>query len=334
MRAWIVFISLLALLITGCFKEDEPMPPSSIKTTTIEMTQDYLYQSYFDLGSGEVVSVNEKNVWDLGFSCGDSSWQIILNTSGFMLAANTGIKDFELVSDTTGLNWRFDKSDGNPDSTAIGKWLSINGGDTIYSGHVYIIHRGYDHLGNFRGLRKIVFQKADLLAYTFRYANLDGSNMHEFIIHKNDDLNYTFFSFDGEGEELFLEPPRNSWDILFTQYTTLLYTNEGDPYPYLLTGVLLNYGEVEVATDTITPFQDINLDLALNMQYSNKLDAIGYNWKYLEGDINTGNFIYKVNTHWNYIIRNRNGVYFKLHFTRFYNDEGEKGYPTFEFKSL
>jgi len=139
-------------MLSSCFKEDDPMPAFPEQTTTIEMGNYYLYQSHFNLAGNEQVRINEKNDYDLGFECNDSSWHIILNTAAFMFAGNSGSIDFEAVTDTTGFDWRFDKSDGNPDSTAIGNWISITGTDTIYTNHVYVLNRGYDHLGNLRGL--------------------------------------------------------------------------------------------------------------------------------------------------------------------------------------
>jgi hypothetical protein len=337
----IIFHSILFMfLLTSCFKEDEAMPVSPEKETTIELNQYYQFRSYFDLGKGEQVTSYDRNLWDLGFETGDSSWHVILNTSEFMMAARTGLTNLASVTDTTGLDWNYDKSDGNPDSTAVGKWFSIQGSDTIYSNEVYIIDRGISHLGVYRGFKKIIFSKVSKEQYQIKYADLNGENEFDFTIDKDPLVNYTFFSFEGEGSQMILEPPAIDWDLLFTQYTTLLYTSEGDPYPYLLNGVLINYNKVEVAIDSVTTFESIDFNHALTLQFSYHQDAIGYEWKYLEGDpTGGGGYYYKVRPNdeypnWTYIIRNRNGVMFKLKFTRFYNDTGDKGYPTFAFKVL
>lgn len=331
----LIYIIGIVLVLSSCFKEDEPMPAFTEKTTTIEMTEYYRYQVYFDLGTDSIVSSNDKSIWDLEFECADSSWHILLNTSAFMMAGNTGLKEFDAVNDTTGLDWRFDKSDGNPDSTAIGSWFEMNGSDTIYTNHVYIINRGWNHVGIPRGIKKIVFTEVNDAGYHFKYANLDGSEMNEYFIARDFERNYINFSFDNEGQTLELEPLANEWDILFTMYTTLLYTNEGDPYPYVLTGVLSNYKTVEVAIDSISTYEEIDLNYAKSLELSEKKDAIGYDWKYLEGDPTTGgSFYYAVRDNWTYVIKNRNGVYFKLRFIRFYNEQGEKGYPTFTYQVL
>lgn len=331
----ILYLLSFLLVLSSCFKEDDPMPPFTEKTTTIEMTEYYQYQVYFDLGTDSILTSVDKNIWDLEFECADSSWHILLNTSAFMYAGNTGQKEFDLVNDTTGLDWRYDKSNGNPDSTAIGSWFELNGNDTIYPNHVYIIDRGLTHLGVFRGLKKIVFTEVNGAGYHFKYANLDGSELTEFFIARDFDRNYIQFSFDNGGERMQLEPLKDDWDILFTMYTTLLYTNEGDPYPYVLTGVLSNYNLVSVATDSTMAFDNIDLDYAKSLDISTNKDAVGYEWKYLDGDPSSGgSFSYQVHDDWTYVIKNRNGVYFKLRFIRFYNEVGVKGYPTFTYQVL
>jgi len=333
MKKQLIYIAGLAILLSSCFKEDDPLPPPSVQTTTIEMNQYYLYQVYFDLNNNQEIASNEKNDWDLGFESMDSSWHITLNTSAFMVAANTEEKDFEAVTDTTGLTWKFDKSDGNPDSTAIGNWVDIEGNDTVYTNYVYVLNRGYDHLGNVRGLKKIVFLRVDSESYTCKYADLNGENEKEYTIFKADSVRNVQFSFDDNGQTFNFEPPTVTWDLLFTQYTTLLFTDDGEPYPYLVTGVLTNYELVEVAMDS-TNYEDITIDDALSMEYSLNKDAVGYDWKDLVGDVNSGNVYYEIVEGRNYIIRNRLGLYYKLRFTNFYNETGDKGYPSFEYLLL
>ena len=327
----------LPLIMISCFKEDELVQPydrGDVVVKTIEMTQYYTNQIYFDLEKGEEVSVNNKNEWDLGFDCSEEGSHIILNTSAFMVAANSGLTDFEQVFDTTGLQWKFDKSDGNLDSTAIDSWFTIEQNDTIYLGYVYVINRGYTDLGTLRGLKKIQFNKLADETYYFRFANLDGSDAHDFTVQKDQGVSFTCFSFNEGGQQLFFEPPIDTWDILFTQYTTLLYTDEGDPYPYLVTGVLLNRRNVEATIDSLNEFSDITISDVQGRIFSNVLDYIGYDWKNLVGDVNSGNVSYTIVPGRSYMIKNRNGFFYKLRFTGFYNNSGEKGYPTIEFKLL
>jgi hypothetical protein len=310
------------------------MPPFEMQTTTIEMGQYYHYQSYFKLATNEVVGTNDKDMWDLGFECADSSWRIILNTSAFEMIANSGSADFDQAIDTTGFIWRFDKSDGNPDSTAVGEWLIINGQDTNYLNHVYVLDRGYDHLGNVRGLRKIAFTHVDSTSYSFKYSDLDGDNYNEFTVSKNEDATYTMFSFMEGGMQLDLEPGFETWDLFFTQYTTLLFTNEGEPYPYLVTGVLSNFGRIEMAMDSMRSYDAIDRDYAQSLNFTYERDFIGYDWKELIGDVNTGNVHYEIVKNRNYLVRTNQGLYFKIRFINFYSLSGEKGFPSFQYDIL
>lgn len=337
-KHWLILLSI-CLALTSCFKEDEMIPPhdpGNVITKTIEMQSDYRYQVYFDLGTQSVVSTNFKDDWDLGFECSPGGWHVILNTSDFMLAGNTGLKDFAAATDTTGLDWKYDPSSGNLDSTAIGEWVTFPAQDSIpsYTGDIYMIDRGYDEVGNLRGIRKVAFTGWAEDRYTIRFANLDGSGEGNLEIIKDPSVNFVFFSFDEGGKVMTLEPPKYSWDLLFTQYTTLLFTNDGLPYPYLVTGVLSNRAGVVVAQDTLYDFPEIDLGVGESFDYSGALDAIGYDWKDVVGDVSTGNVSYVIVPGINYIIRDAGGFYYKLRFISFYNNQGEKGFPTFEYQLL
>ncbi len=310
------------------------MPAFEMQTTTIEMGQYYRYQSYFNLAANELISSNDRNLWDLGFECGDSSWHIVLNTSAFAMAANSGLTDFDQTIDTTGFDWRFDKSNGNPDSTAIGEWFSVSENDTVYTNQIYVINRGYDHVGNVRGLRKVAFTHVDSVSYTFRYSDMDGGNYNEVTIHKKEGVYFTMFSFADGGSQLDLEPRTDSWDLFFTQYTTLLYTNEGEPYPYLVTGVLSNYGNITMGLDSTMAYDEIDRAFAQSLEYSGNRDFIGYDWKELIGDVNSGNVHYEIVEGRNYLVKTSQGLYFKLRFINFYSEEGEKGFPSFQYDVL
>jgi hypothetical protein len=330
---------MFIFLLTSCFKEDEkvtPHDPGNVETVTIELMNDYRYQVYFDLETGEVVSANLKKIWDLAFDCSEDGWLILLNTSNFMLAAKTGVTEMGMVADTVGLDWQFDASSGSMDTLAIGKWVDFTSPDSmkIYSNEVYVIDRGYDEVGNLRGLRKVVFEAVTDTSYTFRYSNLDGSNENRFTVRKDPAVNYACFTFDEGGKQLDLEPPKDDWDLIFTQYTTLLYTNEGEPYPYLLTGVLSNPSGVQVAQDTLYEFTSLDLDAASSLLYSQALDEIGYDWKDVVGDVSTGMVTYVIVEGLNYVVKDGEGFYYKLRFTGFYNNSGSKGYPTFEYQKL
>ena len=331
----LLFFSLA--ILSSCFKEDEKIPPydrGDRITVKIEMTQNYQYQVYYSLNENKVIESNDKKAFDLAFESTLDGTHILLNTANFMLAAVTNETQLENVSSPDGIELHFDVSSGNLDSTAIGNWFSINVSDTIYTGYVYVIDRGYDELGNILGFRKIIFDSLKNDTYYFRYSNMDNTGYTEASIHKVSGSNFVYYSFVDPLGVVQTEPPKGDYEVLFTQYTTLLYTNIGEPYPYLVTGVLLNRFQTYVSFDSIHHFDSISMDIAQNMTFTNQMDRIGYDWKKVVGDVETGQVSYVVRPEWNYIIRANDGFYYKMRFVGFYNELGEKGYPTFEYQRL
>jgi hypothetical protein len=323
---------MVALTVQSCFKEDDmvvPHPKHDVKTDTIPMTENYLNQVYFSLDSGRTVSIKVKTTFDLGFECTRTGWHVILNTSNFMKVADLGLVPFGQPYDTTGVKLNFDKSDGNLDSTAIGQWFNLSGNDTISNNHVYAVSRGLDELGNPLGLYQVIFDSLKNDKFYFRYAPLKGGAASNGLVAKEPGVNFIFFSLK-TGSVVPVEPLKETYDMLFTQYTTLLFTDQGIPYPYLVTGVLLNRNQVEVAVDSTADFFGITADKALTMNYSKGLDAIGYDWKFYS--FTTG--VYTIRPNLNYVIHSVSGVYFKLRFVGYYNKDGLKGYPVIEFQKL
>lgn len=296
----------------------------------------YADQTYFNLFDIIVVSHNNFADWDLGFETTPNGYHIILNTSRFMYAGVTNSTNFSLVTTNIADTMIYDRSSGHPDSTAIGDWADFSDPlNPVFPKKVYIIDRGIDESGNSFGYKKIVFEKLEDDIYYIRFANLDNSDEHTFEIPKNAAVNFVQFSFNGGGNLNTQQPGKELWDLNLTKYSTILFDNANNnkPTPYLVRGVLINKG-VTVAKDTITPYKSISLNNISGYTFSNKQDAIGYNWKsYINGN-------YIVKPHYSYIIKDRNNNYYKLRFTGFNNTiigdihYGVKGYPSFEMSKL
>lgn len=317
-----LIISTCLFLLFSCKKEELPVPthdPGNVTTATVNMESNYKWQLFYDLKTNTVVGQNLKTSWDLGFEATPSGYRIILNTSKAMFARNTGNTDFTAITDTTGfaVNKKWDEASGNLDSTAIGDWRNAS--------NVYVLDRGYNETGVHQGFQKIQFQSVDANKYVVRFSQLNGIGDITLQIHKDSIYNLAFLSFS-IGNTIIVEPPKTTWDIEFTQYTHIFY----DPpvTPYLVTGCLLNRYNTTAQKDSLLIFSTINFSAIENLTFSSDINTIGYDWKIF------ANGTYITYPQINYIIKDSEGFYYKLHFIDFYNNSGVKGYPKWEFQQL
>ncbi len=316
------FLILFAIILFSCEKEEIPIASFSrgdAIISSVNMEADYRYQVYFDLYTNSIVKTIEKTEWDVALLCGISQKKLTINSSKFMFVSKTSSDDLFLVTDTTGFaaNKKLDASSGNADSTAFGN-LELN--------VVYIVDRGRNSDGSAIGFSKMLITDTSQTAIYFKYADISSTEINEGEIQIDSLFNSVGFSFN-TGAQIFHEPLLADYDIIFTQYT-YYFTEFG--LPYLVTGVLQNRHNTVTARDTVNNFfsiTTINLD---NYVFTEAADAIGYDWKSFALDLG----IFTVFPDMNYIIRDAEGYYFKLHFIDFYNDAGEKGNPVFEFQFL
>lgn len=315
----ILLITALSFLLLSCEKDEIPVPahdPGNVVTGSVKMEADYRYQLYFDLETNAMVSQNHKTLWDLGFESTATGNKVILNSAKYMQAVNTGTTNFAVVNDTTGFVFSIDMPSGSLDSTAIGNWAP---------NEVYIIDRGFNELGAHQGFSKVQFTGVTATEYNVHFANLNGTNAVSMTIPKDDNYNFTFLSLDGNLAAI--APPKEDWDLHFSQYTHFYY-NDGTTY--LVTGCLSNRNKVEVTPVFDKAFTDITIDDVATHTFSKNINTIGFDWK--EYDFDEGSYIIYYTK--NYIIKSTEGKYYKLHFIDFYDNFGIKGTPTFEFQEL
>ncbi len=327
----IIYLIVLMPLLTSCFKKDVPVKPYSGIFYSVTESM-YTHQSFFDLSKEQVTSVNSIEDWDLGFESSATGWHIIINSGKYLGVYASHSIDFDgLTLVPSSAVWRYDKSDGNLDSTAIGAWLSPSSVPRTYTGEVFVI-------GHYNGIKydpfkKIVFTSLIDSSYFFRYADMDGNNSGTFTIVKDSLKDFVYFSFADGGKSVVIEPDKNNWDFVFTQYSTTLYTDQGVPTPYFVRGVLSNRNGVEVALDTLIGFSNLISQDISSLNFSSKSDAIGHDWKSVTIQGSTS-ATYTVRPNNTYIIKSTEGTYYKLRFTGFFNNAGVPGYPRFEIKEL
>jgi hypothetical protein len=311
----------LLLILSGCEKEELPVPPhqsGNVTSNQLVLGNDYRNQLFYHLSSNKEVSRHLKTDWDLGFEASEAGWHIVLNSARGGAATSAKGRAFANIINTSGLNWKWDVHSGNLDSTAIGDYREQK--------MVVVIDRGYDHLGNHTGYRKLQIEDVNDNSYRIRYALLDNSKDTTIVLHKDSSLNMLSFSFDHHAA-VPIEPTKSEWDLLFTQYIHLF---EDPPTPYLVMGVLINRYRTAVAVETIKPFEEISRHDLSEYHFNDAVNAIGYDWK----EYDLGASLYTVFPQYNYIIKTQENRYFKLHFVNFYSTSGEKGAPKFDLQEL
>lgn len=323
-------IILLLVTVSSCFEEDIMVAPHQQGELLEGMaSQGALYerQVFFDLNANRKVSSNLISEWDLCFGNSPGDWIIRLNSSKFMLAGNSNDTLFSSELAPSELEMKFDRSDGDRDSTAIGTWFETADDSIRSKEYVYLVDRGRDELNKKVGIKKVRFSIKNK-SYLVQHANTDNSDEIIELISRDEESGPVYYSFDNGIVEIAPEP--TEWSLLFSKYTTMLFTDEGEQYPYLVTGILLNPYGVRAALDTVHDFHAIELTDTADLDLTTQNDVVGYEWKYYNFD----DAVYTIEPGMSYVIRDRDGFYYKLRFIDFYNDTGEKGYPTFEFARL
>lgn len=311
---------LAALIFSGCMKEEIPVPRQprgDAVECVVHVGVDYANQLWFDLGTQSVVSQNSKMDWDLAFECAPDGWQVRLNHSRLMRAHRTGQAEITQATDTTGYGntWKIDLPNGRPDSMALGDWRS---------GHpIFVLDMGFNVIGLPMGLRKVQVMSASASQFEFRSAAMNGTDVQTFTVQKDPARAYVHFSFT-TGGTITIAPPLGMYDMVFTQYTEQFYAP--DPYlSYIVTGTVNGYSGARVA-QVNGNFNSVTLDDTLTNPFSRDEDIIGYDWKDYSFDTGT----YEVYSNQIYIVQDREGYFFKLHFIDYYNEQGQRGSPKFE----
>ncbi len=309
---------LSGLLLCGCVKDELPVPRADRGGATshrVCLGSGYAQQIWFDLGTGSVVSENERTAWDLAFESAPDGWHVMLNGSRLMSAWNIGSVDLHQPHDTLGLydGRRIDAPSGRLDSTAVGDWRS--GAD------VYMIDRGYGSDGTFLGQRQVRFLSVDATTFSFEHTDLAGGDAHTVTVQKDPSRTYTYFSFTSG--QVLIEPVLGAWDLQFTQYTHQFY----EPYiPYLVNGVLIDGAHTRVAELAGVDFAGVTLGDTAAFPFDHLRNTIGYDWKTYSFETSS----YTVVPDRVYIVQDHEGYFFKLRFLEFYGPQGQTGCPLFE----
>lgn len=289
----------------------------------------YNYYSFIDLDSVKIVSTALISSWDLAFDASPKGWKVLINGAISLEVAKTGSNNFSENFSTYNLpSWQFDASSGNEDSTAIGRWFTEENAEYNYTNQVYLLGKNNGD-GTYQVLKKLSFIKLSDENVMFIAGLPDASIPDTFQINKNPDYRYVYFSFSTPEQTLFIEPLKESWDIVAGTYKTILYTNTGVPTPYPVRGVLSNYPLIAVKKILKADFFSAGLSDTVGMAFDYRQDAIGYDWKdYF------GTEIYQIVPNVYYFLKTKSGKLVKFEFTGYTSANAEYGYPSLRLVNL
>jgi hypothetical protein len=309
----------LVLTLFACEKAEIPRPkvaPSDAAIITVSTGSDYRNQLFYNLEDQEIVSHNDRAIWDLAFEAEESGYRILLNGSKLTKLAITNKTALAEVITAAGAVWLYDAPSGNLDSTAFGDWRLTD--------KVFIVDLGLSVTGVALGQKKLKVNSVNASEYQIEYSDLNGSNASTAVISKNTSASFVYFSLINN-QVVSVEPDKSKWDISFTSYTHVY----PDGMPYIVAGVVSNRNMVRVVA-TNKEFKDIDYTDYLASNFGTNINVIGFDWKAYNFDTS----VYAVDPTKSFIVKTVNGKVYKLHFLDYYDDFGQKGAPTMELKEL
>ena len=284
------------------------------QTQTISLQPSYTNQSFFSLENGEVANLANTD-WDLAFSTATMSSSIRINggmgtelylyplgdTTDWNSFNSSNISSWLPIhnSDTNWFLGAFDKNSTSMFDMGWGMYSMITHyvtGDSLYA----IKTVG----GNWK---KLWIQQLANDEYSFKYANLDGSNEINTTVQKTNytDKNFVYFSLD-QNVILDREPISQDWDITFTKYITPV-----QGMAYGVTGVLSNDGVHVAQADNIPDPNSYN-DYSQHPMMT-EINSIGYDWKSF--DMST--FSYSVEPYRCYFVKDLQDKVWRIIFISF-----------------
>ncbi len=312
MKTKLFLIAIVAASLISCKKDDDKAPIT--KNEAITLGAGYSNDVYYSLKNGVVAEVPRTN-WDIAFSVNTRSSSIIINESAsVVLKVFTGTWNWDTAIDTSGykswsslLNSNTTWEDGAFNANATGHpnygWGDYDMGSHNIIGSAKYVIKLRD--GSFKKIF-IELKKSAGQLYTFRYANLDGSDPHV-ITDLNASTttgNYVYYDLTSNSVVANREPDASTWDLVFTKWTDEV---SGQPYP--VTGVLQN---ISVKAIDLT-VEDLNNITFTEDQFSETINTIGYDWK----SFDMGTNAWSVANNKVFIVKDFNGTNFKVKFTGF-----------------
>lgn len=301
-------------------------------------------QVFIDL-STETATAVKRDSWDLGFYNGEN-FRVTINGSIYMATKALEYYNIDEVTEVSVENLKNEVAVGtfNPDNAA---YVDAPNGDILETAideisvnnnenPVYLVNMGYEVgtstpttgsvqvAGAHRGWKKVRILLEDN-NYVLQYANLDATTHQQIVIPKKNNYNFSYFSFN-TNSVVDVEPEKEKWDVCFTVFTNII---EGaGSYGFSDFVIHNRKGNVQSyqADATIISYDDFLLQDVELTSFSLDQTTIGSNWR----DV----FSRATYTDRFYVLKDSNGNIYKIKFLTMTNNNGERGYPEFQYELL
>ncbi|MCM5661682.1 HmuY family protein [Galbibacter mesophilus] len=305
-------------------------------------------QVYVDLSSQTQTTV-KRDTWDLGFYSGED-FRVVLNGSLYMAAKELESTDIDAISEADVTAFQsavavgtfsaesadyIDDPSGNIRETAIAE-IS----ETASENKVYLVNLGsaigtetpekggIDITDDSRGWKKIrVLRQGN--DYVLQYADLNATTHNEVVIDKNEDYNFTFFSFN-TNEETTVEPEKTKWDLNFTVFTNIIQGYGAYGYADFVATNLKAGAKAYQVNAADFSYENFSAEDIIEANLIEDQRGIGSDWRNGGGP----NTLPSLKEDVFFVLKDSDGNYYKIRFTALLSESGERGYPKFEYKLL
>jgi len=319
------FIAFLFICFLGssCLKKEQPLPlppPGDAESQLVNIGNDYATQVFYSFTNG-IVKSDSFDIWDIAFDVHPDQNELWLNGGSNIMVYPSGQSDFNLpMPSLTNKQWMYDKPEGTYGLSALGALTPES-----HIGELLFLQKGSQTF-------KLKILEATSDHYKIEVGGVNDASGIMVVLQKEEQYNFVYYSFSNGIVQP--EPVKTDWDFVFTRYRTIFpgLNADGSDMPYIVNGVLLNTFKTLGASDSTKEFNFAEFDLAASSQFtlSPNRDIIGYNWKAV--NINTAE--YTVLPKRMFLLKDQLNQLWKFHFVSFYDENGQRGNPRFEFKRL
>ena len=290
---------------------------TNAQTDTVSLLSGYTQQVWYNLQTCTKYTSSTTN-WDLAFDARSREASIFINPNNnlHLYLTKTAPANWATV-DTVGI---FNAEQFNADTSwyqgAFNRtgdgYFNYGWGNYNQATHNLTANNIYVMKLADGTLKKFIVDKLSYdTTYTFRQANLDGTNEQKFSLNKTKFAGKLFGYFSLSANALVdREPKLSDWDLTFVRYNGLAPDPaSGVLQNYLVVGALLN--------QDVTVAKVVGKDTAksnyTSVPFAAKLNTIGYDWKSFDMTTNK----YKVADSTTYFVKRADGKIVKLIFKGF-----------------